>query len=168
MGVARLLLAAATSPLVFRAWTWLVAGDSGGCRRQGIAGKEGPCARALGVEMLCSLLACSLGPAPQTPALAVPRCPASCEQGEASPSPLVAEAESPACYVSCLTITAALTCSGMRHVGCDGPYNLPGPHILKGMSQHLRHGAGPHQAPAMIMSPCDSGGLSTAVLGLFL
>lgn len=168
MGDARLVLAAATSTLVFRAWTRLVAGDSGGCRRQGIAEKEGPCARALGVGMLCSLLACSLGPAPRTPALAVPGCPSSCEQEEASPSPLVAEAESPSCYVSCLAITAVLTCSGMNRVGCDGSYNLPGPHILKGMSQHLHHGVGPHQVPAMIMSPCDGGGLSTAVLGLFL
>lgn len=47
MGDAGLVLAAAASPLVFRAWTQLAAEHSGGQKRVGIAGKEGPRAGAL-------------------------------------------------------------------------------------------------------------------------
>lgn len=65
-----------------------------------------------------------------------PGCPVPCEQGESSPLPLAAEAESLACCVNCLSITAALLCPGMHRVGCNGPYNLPHPHVLGGMAQH--------------------------------
>lgn len=39
---------------------------------------------------------------------AEPRCPIPCEWGEASPARLAAEAESLTCYISCVTIAAAL------------------------------------------------------------
>lgn len=126
---------AATGPLVFRAQTRLVAGRSGGWRSQEIAGKERP--RAGGLDVGMAVLSVSLQPCTHTPdpcpalcPMAEPVCLVPCEQGEASPPPLAAEPESPACYMSCLTITAALLCPGMHPVGCNGPYNLPRPHVF--------------------------------------
>lgn len=91
-----------------------------------------------------------------------------CEQGESSPLPLAAEAESLACYVNCLSITAALLCPGMHHVGCNGPYNLPHPMFWEGWPSTDAMGGSILQAPAMAISCCNGGGPSTAALRLFL
>lgn len=69
MGDAGLVLTAAASPLVFRAWTQLAAGHSGGQKTLGIAGKEGTPSWGSDVEMLHFLSACSSGAAPQSPVL---------------------------------------------------------------------------------------------------
>lgn len=159
------LVLTAASPLVFRAWTHLAAAHSGGQKRLEIAGKEGPQAGDLMWRCctFCQPAALDLHPR-ACPGLCPPAesgCPIPCEWGETSSALLAAEAESLTCYMSCVTIAAALVVQLLVMLAAVGLSACLTPHFGRDVPPLMPWDRTPP-------SPSNGGVLSTAALGVFI